>query len=206
MIGGSSSSIGNTTTLNLILGIFLKLLGFFVVLYVFTDVDPDKARLAEESLKERFNISVTLTNDIHGTSSENSHSIAQGMGRAFQEIDTAMKTQVDFLSTEYQAQNHVLLLRVPAEIALDIGMDRARSFDFPKILVDTLLKQRPPQQAAYQVEAVVSGADRDALMRAVSLFIQKMIAFGYPVEQLVIGYEESAIKPVLELRISEVRS
>lgn len=206
MIGGSSSSIGNTATLNLILGIFLKLLGFFVVLYVFTDVDPDKARLAEESLKERFNISVTLTKEIQGTGNENSHSITQGMGRAFQEIDTAMKTQVDFLSTEYQAQNHVLLLRVPAEIALDIGMDRARSFEFPKILVDSLLKQRVQNQSPYQVEAVVSGADRDALMRSVSLFIQKMIAFGYPVERLVIGYEDSAIKPVLELRISEVRS
>lgn len=204
MVGGSSS-IGNTATLNLILGIFLKLLGFFVILYVYTDVDPGKARLAEHSLKERFNISVSLTDDIAGERLNADHSVTQGMGLSYQEIDTEMKAQIDFLSSEYQAQNDVLILRVPAHIALDIGADRARSFEFPKILVNTLLTQKAANKH-YQVEAVVAGNNKDELMRSVSLFVQKLIAYRYPVEQLMIGYRDSNEKPVLELRISEVRS
>lgn len=204
-MAGRSSAIGNTATLNLILGVFLKLLGFFVILYIYADVDPGKARLAEESLKERFNISVSLTDDIEGTRLNNAHSITQGMGRSYQEIETTMKTQIDFLSSEYHARNHVLVLRMPAEIALDIGTDRARSFEFPKILADTLLQQKS-STVHFHLEAVVSGANKDMLMRSISLFIQKMISYQYPVDYLSIGYEESDLKPALELRITEVRS
>lgn len=205
-MAGQSSSIGNTATLNLILGIFLKLLGFFVVLYVYTDIDPGKAKMAEESLKDRFNISISLTpQETEGKRSSSDPSVTLGMGRAYQEIDTAMKSQIDFLSSEYLADSHVLVLRVPANIALDIGSDRARSFDFVKVFVDTLNTQKSPD-AHYMVEAVVSGENKNELMRAVSLFVQKMLAYNYPVDDLMIGYNDRVEKPVLELRITEVRS
>lgn len=201
---GKSSSVGNAATLNLILGVFLKLLGFFVVLYVYADIDPIKARQAEESLKERFNISVSLVPNTSGSDQEQGNAVMQMMGRSYQAIDTEMKTQIDFLSSEYQAHSHVLVLRVPAHIALDLDGMRAQSFEFADILIKTLQEQSGRNR--YAVEAVAIGSEHDALMRSVSLFVQKMVARQYPPELLAVGFKEQNTKPMLELRITEVRS
>lgn len=212
-MAGSSSAIGNTATLNLILGIFLKLLGFFVVLYVYTDVDPDKARLAEESLRERFNVSVVLVpeKDRIGQSADPSRQIAfhnrEQAGRAMARIEAAMKSQIGLLATSYDREDGALVLRVPADVALDLGGRLARSPDFADILVATLNTQKAPEMA-FSVEAIIKGpADNsDEWMRAVSLFIQKLVARQYPAAWLMTGYQEQAGPPVLELRIHPLYS
>lgn len=202
----SSSVLGNTATLNLVLGIFLKLLGFFVVLYSYTDIDPTKAKLAEDSLRERFSVSVSLTPDIKGSTFVDTPAV-ESQGRAMDHIATAMKTQISFLASEYDLQNNVLLLRVPAEVAMDIGDKLARSPDFADIFINTLQTQKSPNMT-YRVDAIIKGeaAQNDMLMRSVSLFIQKLIARNYSPDNLMIGYQKQTGKPVLELRIRQVRA
>lgn len=201
--GGGSSS-GNSATLNLILGVFLKLLGFFVVLYGFTEVDPLKARQAEMSIQERFNINVSLIPSIGGKSPSNT-AIVQTRGRSYEGLEKELKAQVDFLSSEYVAHNNTMILRVPANVVLPLDGNREKSPDFAAILSKTLDEQHG-DGSHFTLQIVASGADEDALVRGVSVFVEKMVAERYPAKLLAIGYKKSTEVPVIELHIKQVRA
>lgn len=202
MAGAQSS--GRTLTLNIFLGLFLKLLGFFVVLYGFAEVDPVKARKAEISIHERFNINISLVPDIRGDSHENI-SIVQTKGRSYHAIEQEMKSQVDLLSTDYVVSSNTLILRLPAEVALPIDGGSAKSPDLPRILRDTLESQ-VGKDSHFALEVVTIGNDDAALIRGASIFAEKMLGAGFNRKWLTIGYQESSSKPIIEFRIRQVAS
>lgn len=201
-MAGVPGQSARTSTLNLMLGIFLKLLGFFVVLYTYTDINPTKVQKVEESLKERFNISVSLAPVLSGMDPSVRAPLVQTKGRAYSNIENDMKTQVDFLSSQYNIDSNTLVLRVPAEMAMTIDGQEPKSGNFAKILADTLENQSS-EGNVFAIEMILSGPDATAKMRDISLFVQKMIGENYPQDLMTIGYAESSQKPTLEIRIHE---
>jgi len=200
-----SAQVANKATLNLILGVFLKLLGFFVVMYTYTDTNPMKARMAEESLRQQFNISVSLLRDeAKGDSPLNAHQAMQKEGRSYIAIREALKTQLDFLSSEYRADSNMLMLSIPAEYVVSIDGQSPKSPRFALTLVSTLLKQGN-DKTDYAVEVVIKGSAESELTRAVSIFVQQMIAVDYPESLLAIGYEQSDAAPVVEFHITQMK-
>lgn len=200
-----SAQVANKSTLNLILGVFLKLLGFFVVMYTYTDTNPLKARQAEESLRQQFNISVSLLRDeSKGDNALIANQAMQKEGRSYIAIQEEMKTQLDFLSTNYLAESNVLVLSVPAEYVLSLNGIPAKSVNFIPILISTLQKQRN-DQTDYALEIVANGNDQAQLTRAVSILVQKLIAVDYSPALLTIGYNESDDSPTVDFRIKQIK-
>lgn len=195
-----SSQVANKATLNLILGVFLKLLGFFVVLYTYTDINPIKAHQVEESLRERFNISVSLIND-RGAADTSLETLNQG--RSFTRIKDSLSTEVDFLSSKLLSTSNTMVLTVPAEFIVSINDALPKSPEFAKALSKTLLAERN-NKSVYALELIINGSDQQLLSRQISLFVQKMIAVGYPSELLTIGYNETTDEPTVDLRIVQV--
>ena len=195
---------GNTATLNLILGVFLKLLGFFVVLYGFNEIDPVKAHQAEASIKDRFNISVSLTPIVSGLT-KTADAPVQTKGRAYSEIEEELKTQVDLLSSRYEADSDTLVLRLPASVVLSFEGKPATSPDFASTLAATLEIQRG-KDSKFNLEIIADGNDDEALIASVSLFVQKMLGTGYPRDLLTIGYQDGQSDPMVEFRVKQVRA
>jgi len=193
---------GNTATLNLILGVFLKLLGFFVLLYGYTEVDPVKAHKAELSIQQRFNISVNLMPEHLGVSKISTAPV-QTQGRSYEAISSEMKSQVDFLSSEYDANSDTLILRVPLNVVLPVDDKPAKSANFAEILTQTLDSQHAAD-SVFAIEIVTIGKDDTALVAAASLFVQKMLSESYPRDLLTIGYQAKDQDPMIEFRIKQV--
>lgn len=191
-MAGQAATGSATATYNLMLGIFLKLLGIFVVLYSLAETDPLKARQAEQSLNQRFNIAVSLTKPQD-----------EAKTRSYKAIEDELETKVDFLSSHYEADSDTLVLRLPADIVLSLNGKAAQSPGFAKFLSETLRKKNAQK---FKLEIIVSGAQGDPLMRGVSLFVQKMIAQDYPENLLTIGYVQTDELPRIEFRLKQVRS
>ena len=202
-ISQGSSQVANKATLNLILGVFLKLLGFFVVMYTYTDISPLKAKQAEESLHQRFNISVTFLSDMAKNTVAASPDPVQEEGRSFNRIKDALKTQVDFLSTQYEASSKTLILTLPAEIVLSLNGNSAKSPDFARTLVETL-QHESNSKFRYKLEVVAKGNDHENLLRQISRFGQKILAAEYSEKDLTIGYNESNDAPTIDIRLNQV--
>jgi hypothetical protein len=200
-----SSQVANKATLNLILGVFLKLLGFFVVMYTYTDISPTKARQAEESLHQRFNISVSFLHEMAKNTADSSLSPVQDEGRSFNQIKDALKTQVDFLSTQYQASSKTLILTLPAEILFPLNGNAAKSPDFARTLANTL-QQQGSATLRYKIEIIANGSDNETLIKEVSRFAQKLLAADYPEKDLTTGYKETIDAPTVDLRLTQVVS
>lgn len=198
-----SSGFATKATLNLILGVFLKLLGFFVVMYTYTDINPIKARQAEESLRQQFNVSVSLLREEgKGDSPHIQPQALQKEGRSFKAIREQLKTQLDFLSSRYLADSDRLMLSVPAEYVVTLDDNPPKSPRFVPILVTTLGQQRG-ENSTYAVEIIIAGNDRAELTRQVSILVQKMIALDYPAELLTIGYRESDAPPAVDFYVTQ---
>ncbi len=92
---------GSQLTYTLMFSLFLKMLGFFVVLYSFTEFQPNKLKAAEQSLQQQFNISLPLDTML-SKSGKNIVSpwALQSAGRSYDEIAEELKTQIDFLSVK----------------------------------------------------------------------------------------------------------
>jgi uncharacterized protein YlxP (DUF503 family) len=198
-----SSQVANKSTLNLVLGVFLKLLGFFVVLYTYTDINPIKAKQAEESIRERFNISISLLQENDTKNDIEASLLMQEAGRSFNEISEALKTEVDFLSSHYLAADNTLILKIPAEVAVKLPNKIQKSPKFANLLTDTLAVHKN-KKFNYDVQIIINGAEEQILMQAVSLFVQKMASLNYPENLLTIGYEFSTDEPTIEFRIQAV--
>lgn len=200
-----SAQVANKATLNLILGVFLKLLGFFVVMYTYTDVNPVKARQAEESLRQQFNISVSLMREeSKGNNPILSNQVLQKEGRSYIAIREELKTQLDFLSSRYLADSNQLVLSVPAEYAVALNDHPAKSPHFAAILSETLRRQAK-DDIRYTTEIVVTGRDASELTRVVSVLVQQMIAADYPPELLSIGYAENDGPPMVEFHVTQTK-
>jgi len=198
-LGGGS----RTATLNLMLGIFLKLLGFFVVLYTYAEANPVKTQQAEESLRQRFSISVSLA-DLANDQRNASSPLVPDQGRSYNDLANKLKAQIDFLSSQYIARNDVLILTLPARTAMAVGGNPAESPEFIKMLVRTIVHQRT-ENYKYAAELIVSGEDQKNLMGEVSLLAQRMIAYDYPARLVTIGYKKDKGEPLLEIRLRQVR-
>src|SRR5690554_916369 len=85
------------------LGIFLKLLGFFVVMFTYAEFEPIKVKQAEYSLQQRFNITLPIPDLKSGDDSLNLYPV-QALGRSFHTLDTELKTELDFLSSRRNAE------------------------------------------------------------------------------------------------------
>lgn len=199
-----SSQVANKATLNLILGVFLKLLGFFVVMYTYTDTNPTKARQAEESLRQQFNISVSLMRDeSKGDSIQPAGQVMQKEGRSYIAIREELASQLDFLSASYRAETNQLILQVPAEYVLALDGQAAKSPRFASILTEILLKQRN-DKTDYALEIIAQGNDTRQMTRALSVFVQKMVQVNYPSSLMTIGYESNDDEPMIEFRVTHV--
>lgn len=201
-MAGSLIGGGRTATLNLMVGIFLKLLGFFVVLYSYAEINPVKVKQAEQSLAERFNISVALM-DEKDVEQEKVTAPVQQSGRAYREITEKLQTQVDFLSTETQADSDTLVLRLPAATALSFEGREAQDPDFAAKLANVLTAQNA-SGFAYQLQVAAIGSNNIDLMRPLGGFAKQMVDAGYPAPLITIGYQFTVQDPVLELRIKQV--
>lgn len=172
----------------LTLGIFLKLLGFFVVMVSYADLEPIKMRQAEYSLQDRFGINLALPFERGGMGIQ-SPLITQQLGRSFDTIKQELSTQVDFLGTEDEAHSKKLVLNLNADTALPLNGAPAKSPNFAGQLVD-VLKTQKPDHAMYQVRVTGINGQPQVMMRALGDFIQKMVAAGYPITYLTIGYQQ----------------
>jgi hypothetical protein len=183
-MAGSSSS-----TMAITLGLFLKLLGLFVVLVSYAEMEPDKTRKVEYSLQDRFGINLTTPRDKNGLSKQ-APMIVQQLGNSYDSIEKELTTQMDFLSTEDIALSDRLVLSFPATIALTMNGVPAKSPDFAASLTRILQAQKP---ANYHYTVTFTGENGDAqvVMRGLGDFVQKMVAAGYPAADMSIGYRET---------------
>jgi hypothetical protein len=169
------------------LGIFLKILGFFIVLYSFSEAVPNKVAKAEQSLQHRFNINIKLPTIKSGMQAT-TLSAVQNIGRSYDEIESDLKTQIDLFSTERAAHSNELILKVPADQVLTLNGQIPKSPEFDKVLVKTLNKNKP-QGAEYHVAIVGTDGKSDAMMRGLGDFAQTMVADNYPEPLVTIGYD-----------------
>ena len=193
-----------TTHYNLMLGVFLKLLAFFIILYIYADIDPVKLSKAETSVKEQFNVSVSLSLNTGGPTAQTERRVAETAGYSLQNIDTAMRAQFDMLSTRFDRANDTMILRIPARIALAYDNRLPNSPAFAEIFTHTLGTQRN-ERYSYQVELIAAGGESRSMMRAISVLARQMQCHDYPGDLLTIGYaDEDVTSPVLEIRIKPV--
>jgi hypothetical protein len=200
-----SHQVANKATLNLILGVFLKLLGFFVVMYTYTDTSAIKAHQAEESLHKRFDITVSFLHNMAQNTAASSQAPVQEDGRSFNQIRDALKSQIDFLSTQYQATSKTLILTLPASTVFPLNGQPAKSPDFAGILARTMKEQRT-SAFRYKLEIVSEGPDNSLMIKDVSLFAEKILGENYPEKDLTIGYSDATTEPTIELRLTQVAS
>ncbi len=197
---GHDSGQQNTTYL-IMFSLFLKLLGFFVVLYSYAEFEPSKIQAVEQSLQQRFNITLHLP-DLAAKSgkSQTTPWAIQNAGRSYIEIEKELKTQMDFLSTEIDSRRGILTLSVPADIVLDMESHPAKSPGFAASLIETL-KRNQPEKAVYRMQIVAKGSERDLMMRSLGNFVQSIIANDYSPRYLTIGYDDYSETPTVDFVI-----
>jgi hypothetical protein len=185
-----TGSSGSNSALVITLGLFLKLLGLFVVLVSYADFEPLKTRKVEYSLQDRFGINLTSLKERHGTSVQ-APMIVQQLGSSYDAIEKELTSQMDFLSTEDIALSDRLMLSFPARIALSIDNVPAKSPDFASSQTKILQTQKP---ANYHYIVTITGQNGNpqAMMRALGDFVQKMIAAGYAANDMSIGYAQTS--------------
>lgn len=189
-MGGLATGQKQTTYL-VMFSLFLKLLGFFVVLFSYAQYDPMRTQAVEQSLHEQFNININLPM-MHATSGKDQMSpmAVQNAGRSYDQLTKELKTQIDFLSTETDARRGVLTLSVPANLVLQMDGQPAKSPGFATSLVDTL-KKNQPEGAVYRLQIIAKGSQHDAMMRSVGDFVQSLVAYNYAPRYLTIGFEDA---------------
>ncbi len=193
---------GNRATSQMItLGIFLKLLGFFVVMFTYAEFEPIKVKQAEYSLQQRFNIALPLPDLKSGDDALNLYPV-QALGRSFHTLDTELQTELDFLSSKRNAETNELVLELRADQILDLGGKPAKSQNFAVVLTQAL-KANTPAGHVFHLDIVTKGGAPDDMMRGAGLFVQKMIVAGFPQKSLMIGHE-SASKPSVKLVVRAV--
>ncbi len=178
---------GSNATLVITLGLFLKLLGLFVVLFSYAELEPVKTRKVESSLQDRFGINLTTPMDRGGKVTQ-APLIVQQLGNSYDSIEKELMTQMDFLSTEDIALSDRLVLSFPPNIALTLDNVPAKSPDFAASLTDILQSQKP-QGFVYLVTITGQNGQAPVMMRALGDFVQKMVAAGYPANIMSIGYK-----------------
>lgn len=194
------------TTYLIMFSLFLKLLGFFVVLYSYAEFDPNKVKAAEHSIQQRFNIALHLPlTEVKGGQNLTSALAVQNAGRAYNELSTELKTQIDFLSTQIDARRGVLILSVPAHIALSFDGQTAKSPQFASVLVEAL-KKNQPKGMVYKMQIIAKGSPRDELMRTLGNFVQEIVSDDYAPRYLTIGFEDDANEPTLSFVVEAVPS
>lgn len=201
----SARTLGNKTiTMNLMLGVFLKLLGFFVIMYSYAEINPIKAEKAEESLKQRFNVSVSLYSavkeSIDGTLTEGAN--VNG-GGAYAHIQQQLMREFGLPPGKYIAQDDILVMRIPAGNVLSIDNITPENPGFANNFSRLLLEQNT-DKFRYAVEIIVLGNNGNALMRSISEFANEMSVAGYPDRLLTIGLKAQENTPQLEIRIKQV--
>ena len=177
---------GSNSTLVLTLGIFLKLLGFFVVLVSYSTLEPLKSRQAQYSLQDRFGINLGLPLERGGLSKQ-SPMVVQQQGRSYDILRKELMTQMDFLSTENVATSDRLSLSLPMDIVLGLNGAPAKSPELADRL-SAILKTQKPDHMQYQVTIIGQNGDPVAVLHALGEFVQKMVATDYPSKFLTIGY------------------
>lgn len=193
---------GRASTLMVTLGIFLKLLGFFVVMFTYAEFEPIKVKQAEYSLQQRFNVTLPLPDLKSGEESLNLFPV-QNLGRAFHVLEEELKTELDIFSTRVAARENELALVFSANQILDLNGKPARSPNFAPVL-SRILRKNTPQNFVLQLDIVAQGSDTASLMRETGVFVQKMIVAGYPQKEMIIGYEHGTKKPTVKLIIRAV--
>lgn len=200
-----SSPSGSNATQLITLGIFLKILGFFVVLFSYTELEPIKNRQVESSLQSRFGINLTLAKDKGGLLSR-APMIVQQQGRAYDRIRQELLTQIDFISTEDITTSDRMRLVLPADIGLSLKNNMAKSPQLPEQLVQ-ILKTQKADKFHYQLLIKVIGRSQDIdLMRALGEFAQKFVASGYSSDLITIGIMNKDQAPELLIEIRSVPS
>lgn len=184
--------------------LFLKLLGFFVVLYSYADREPVKAEAVEQSLMQQFNVSISAEfTPVKSGRHVLTPTAVQNLGNAYQAISTELKTDVDFLSTEIRAKDNTMRMTLPADILLAFNGNSAKSPSFAHELVYALKKHRTGD-FVYNVQMIVRGEQADELMRAGGEFIQYMVAQDYAPRYLEIGFKDDSDPPEVDIVITAV--
>ena len=182
-----SNVLGSSANRVITLGIFLKILGFFVVLYSFSEAVPNKVAKAEQSLQHRFSINIALPKTTSGQQAT-TMSAVQNIGRSYDDIAADLKTQIDLFSTERVTRNKELIMRIPADQVLTLNGNAPKSYDFDKTLV-SILKKNKPQNAEYHLAIVGTDGKSDDMMRGLGDFAQQVVADNYPEPLVTIGYD-----------------
>lgn len=188
-MAGQASGQRDTTYL-IMFSLFLKLLGFFVVMYSYAEFDPAKVQAAEQSLQQRFNISLHLPVDMIKNGAHLMSPLAiQNSGRSYVELSTELKTQIDFLSSEIDARRGVLILTVPARLLMAVDGQSAKSPNFASVFVETL-KKNQPDNMIYKMQIIGKSRNQDVMMRSLGDFVQSIVSQDYPPRYLTIGFED----------------
>jgi hypothetical protein len=194
---------GRTSSLLLMLGIFLKLLGFFIVLFSYAEFEPNKMRQAEFSLKQQFNVSIPLSDMVRSGRDIVNLAPVQNLGHAYDNLEAELKTQMDLLAVERRMKSGDMTLTIRADQILDMNGQLAKGRSFPEALYKTMEKNRP-HGVLFMLDIVARGPDKNILMRGIGDFAQNMIVAGHNQKFLSIGYENSRDEPVVVVRIRGV--
>jgi hypothetical protein len=195
MIGSGSRA----ATLSITLGIFLKLLGFFVIMFCYADFEPNKVKQAEYSLQRRFNIALPFPTEKSGADSLSPHAV-QEQGRSYHDLQEDLKAEFDFFSSQTRSNESELILELNAD---QIFGSNAKSPNFAAGLTK-MLEANTTENYVFNVEIVAVGGEADEMMSNVGSFVQKMIVAGFPQKYLTIGYE-SGKKPLARFIVKAVK-
>lgn len=197
---GTSGEVGgNAATMNMILGVFLKLLAFFVILFSYTDLQPVKVQKAEDSLTRQFGINLHLVEMLQGPDAARTNPIPQ-KGQAYENMAQNLRSQFDFLGSENITSGEDMIIRVPADMVLTLDGQEPASPDFAMSLVAAMQEARK-QPNGFDVFIKTSGPNDAELMRQTGNFVQEIVSFGYAQKLLTIGYEKKADAPQIEIHI-----
>lgn len=195
---------GRTSSLLLTLGIFLKLLGFFIVLFSYAEFEPSKLQQAEFSLKQRFNVTIPVLDRAVAGRDVISLAPVQNMGQIFDGIESDLRGTIDFMAVSRRVETGDLSLTVRADQIFDLNDTWAKSPGFAGLLNRSLQKNRA-KNMFYTLEIVSAGGQDDILMRANGHFAQKMVVAGFNQRHLSIGHEHKRGVPTVTLRIRGVK-
>jgi hypothetical protein len=183
------SPSGSNSTQLITLGIFLKILGFFVVLVSYAELEPIKTRQVENSLRSQFGMNLLLPIEKGGVLAQ-APMIVQQSGRSYDVIREKLMTQIDFLSAEDVVLNDRLTMTLPAAIVLALDSRMPKSPQFAQQLADVLTTQKP-ELYSYTITLTGTGGAEQEMMRGLGDFAQKLIATGYPAQKITISYDNS---------------